>query len=373
MTVVVDESSTGSGRDRLESVLKRAADVGASDLLLVADCPPCALSRGSWCDLDAQRLAPGDVEALVLSFLTDAQRQALDKSGDVDLGLDVEAVGRIRVNVHRQRRTLAAAIRFIADHPPEFDDLNLPAAIARFADLPRGLVLVTGGTGSGKSTTSAALIERINRTRRAHVITLEDPIEYRFTNDQCIIEQREIGIDAPSFAGALRHVVRQKPDVILVGEMRDRETIATTLTAAELGHLVIATMHTVSAAQTIERIVDVFDGAQQAYVRIQLAVTLQAVVCQTLLRADTPCGLVPATEVMVRTPAVARAIRDNELHLLGGMIETGRNRGMHLLDHKLAELVARGVLAVDEAMARVVDAEAFRRQLDRSAGESPKR
>lgn len=359
-----------TGQCEFQSLLRRAADEGASDLLLVAGSRPCVFVRGHWVDLDEPTLAANAVDSLILTHLSERQRGVFDREMDVDVGLDVEGVGRIRVNLHRQQRTLAAAIRFIPQRIPDLEDLNLPPIVADLTDVPRGLVLVTGGTGSGKSTTLAAMIQRINRTRRAHVITLEDPIEYEFSNDRCIIEQREVGVDVPSFAGALRHVVRQKPDVIMVGEMRDRETISTTLTAAEIGHLVIATMHTVTAGQTIERIVDVFEASQQPYVRVQLANTLRAVLCQSLVPADSPQGLIPVTEVMMRTPAVARAIRDNELHLLGAMIETGQNEGMHPFDRSLAEWVQRGVVQTEHALARAVDAQSLRRQLQRSSSQA---
>jgi twitching motility protein PilT len=227
------------------------------------------------------------------------------------------------------------------------------------------LVLVTGGAGTGKSTTLAAIIDRLNHTRRAHVITLEDPIEYAFVNDTCVIEQREIGVDAPSFASALRHVVRQIPDIIMIGEMRDLDTIAAALTAAETGHLVFATLHTMSAAQTVERIVDVFDSRQQPYVRTQLATCLQAVVCQTLFANELHGGRVPATEVMVRTPGIARAIRDNEVHLIPGMIETGRQQGMHTLDTSIADLVARGLICRDVALTRACDPEQMQKRISR--------
>jgi len=350
---------------RLCALLADARDRGASDVLLLAQCPPCVLLNGYWEDLSAETLDAAAVEDMLLALLDDKQRDVLNETADVDLAIQHPTLGRFRVNIHRQRRTLAAAIRLIPDRIWSFDDLNLPEQVQRLADLPRGLVLITGGTGTGKSTTIAAMIDRINHNRRAHVITLEDPIEYVFSNDRCIIEQREIGVDAPSFASALRHVVRQRPDIIMIGELRDLDTIATALTAVETGHLVIASLHTITAAQTIERIVDVFEPAQQHCVRIQLANTIQAVVCQTLFASECSEGVVPATEILIRTPAIARVIRDNEIHLIPGMIETGRELGMHTMDGSIAELVTAGTIPASAGLARAIDPDQLEKRLAR--------
>lgn len=352
---------------QFRDLLNRAASAGASDLVLVADTPPAVLIDGAWTHLDAPPLAAAQLEIMLLAAIDPRHRAILNAELDVDLALDDPNFGRCRVNLHRQKRSLAAAVRFVARAIPAIETLNLPEKVIELADLPRGLVLVTGGTGTGKSTTIAAMIDRINHTRRAHVITLEDPIEYVFENDQCVIEQREIGVDAPSFASALRHVVRQIPDIIMIGEMRDLETIATALTAVETGHLVIASLHTINAAQTIERVVDVFEPSQQHFVRTQLANTLQAVICQTLFTNQRDGGRIPAVEVLVRTPAVTRAIRDNQIHLIPGMIETGRQFGMCTLDAAIADCVFEGQISPEAALAKAVDPA----QLERKLGRTP--
>jgi twitching motility protein PilT len=248
------------------------------------------------------------------------------------------------VNAHFQRGRPAASIRAIPNEVPAFDQLGLPPEVLRLANFPHGLVLITGGTGQGKSTTLASIIDHMNHHRKAHVITIEDPIEFDFPRGTCFIEQREIGSDSPSFASALRHVLRQRPDVILVGEMRDLETISTALTAAETGHLVLASLHTSSAAQTIGRIIDVFPPAQQAQVRVQLAASLRAILCQSLLRNTAIDEVLPATELLFATNAIRRAVRDNETHLIYAMIETGRR-----LEQSLSELVRANKINPAEA------------------------
>jgi twitching motility protein PilT len=347
----------------LDELLKAARDAGASDLILVAGKPASVYIDGQLSGLDETVLTNDAVERLLCGFLNEHQRALLAETGDADFSYGAAAFGRVRANVHRQRGSWAAAIRFINTRIPTFEELRLPSKLAELAQLPRGMVLVTGSTGSGKSTTLAAMIEYINDRFEKHVITLEDPIEYLFTHRRCVIEQREIGQDSPSFASALRHVVRQKPDVILVGEMRDRETIATALTASETGHLVLGTLHTSSAAQTVERIIDVFDSGHQPQIRVQLANTLRAVVCQTLLRCGRGAGMAPALEIMTMTPAIRRAIRESETHLIPGMIETGQKFGMCTLDQSLSELVAAGTVSLDTARAKAVDPDKLERLL----------
>jgi len=270
--------------------------------------------------------------------------------------------GRIRINLHRQRGDWAAAMRLIPRRIPPLESLNLPDIVAEWVNRPRGLVLVTGPTGSGKSTTLAAIVQRANQSHDYHVITLEDPIEYEFSHGTCLIEQRQIGDDCPSFAEALRHVVRQRPDVILVGELRDRETIAAALAAAETGHLVLATLHTNSAPATVERIIDLFDQERQNQIRIQLAGCLQCILCQSLVTDRATGGLLPATEVLVATTAVRRAIRDGQTHLIDGMLETGQAAGMHSLEQDLARLLADGRISLDDALALCSDPEKLNRR-----------
>jgi twitching motility protein PilT len=355
-----------AGADTLAGLLSEAANRGASDLLLVAGAAPTIYVFGQWVPLNDTGLTSEEVSAILRPVLTEAQQAKLSEQRDLDFGLSLRAAGghttersesaaRYRVNVHYQRGTTAAAFRAIPAKVPPFERLGLPSQVLRFGDFPNGLVLVTGCTGQGKSTTLAAIVDYMNRTRSAHVITIEDPIEFNFEHGTCLIEQRQIGEDSPSFASALRHVLRQRPDVILVGEMRDLETITTALTAAETGHLVLASLHTNSAAQTLARVIDVFSSAQQAQVRTQLAATLKAIVCQTLVRDQANETLTPATEILTATSAVRRAIRDNETHLIYAMIETGRSQGMHTLEQSLAALVKAGRVQPEEAFAAATD------------------
>jgi len=351
--------------DDLLDLIRRAHQRQASDLILVAGSRASIYRQGEMEPLDGDPLRSTDLDQMILSVLNDGQRERLAADRDLDCSMGVTGVGRFRVNLHYQRGSLAAAIRFIPDRIPSLAELNLPPIVGQFADYPRGLVLVAGGTGQGKSTTLAAVIAQINRSQARHVITLEDPIEYSFRHDRCIIEQREIGADSPSFASALRHVVRQKPDVILVGEMRDLETISTALTAAETGHLVLASLHTIGAAQTVERIVDVFDARQQPQVRTQLANTLRAILCQNLFRNERDGGMVPACEILVNTSAISRAVRENEIHLIYSMIETGGKWGMQPMDAAVAALVADGRVSPRAALSKAADPDRLERLLAR--------
>lgn len=335
----------------IPALLHAAAARGASDLVLVAGAAPTIYAGGQWSPLGDDRSSSDALADALLGVLSPAHREAFDRQKDVDFALELPGAGRFRVNLHSQRGTIAAAFRAIPQTVPTFESLKLPPAVLGLADFPSGLVLITGGTGQGKSTTVAALIEHMNQTRRAHVITIEDPIEFAFTHGACVIEQREIGTDSPTFSSALRHVLRQRPDVIVIGEMRDLETISTALTAAETGHLVLASLHTSSATQTLSRIIDVFTPVQQGQVRSQLAASLRGIVCQTLCRDAVHQKLIPATEVLIATTAVRRAIREDETHLVYGMIETGRRQGMHTLEQSLAALVRDGHLDSDTALA----------------------
>ena len=356
MSVQPDIEPAVAKRDGfVHQMLRRLSDEGASDLLLVAGVRPTIYVRGEWRELD---IAPPSADALADAFkelLSADQVQRLESSKDLDLALEIPGIARYRANLHYQRGTLAAAFRSIPNDVPSFDSLNLPPQVLSFADYPNGLVLVTGGTGQGKSTTLATLVDHINQTRAAHVITIEDPVEFAFTNKKCLIEQREIGSDSPSFASALRHVLRQRPDVIVIGELRDLETISTALTAAETGHLVFGSLHTSSTAQTLARIIDVFPPIQQPQIRVQLAASLRSIVCQTLLRDQMNDLLIPATEILIATTGVRRALRENETHLINSMIETGRSQGMHTLEQNLAELVMDGRVDKEEALASATD------------------
>jgi twitching motility protein PilT len=275
----------------------------------------------------------------------------------------VAEIGRYRVNAHMQRATIGMAMRAIKSKVPPLEHLNLPEVISRLTYLPRGLVLVTGDTGSGKSTTLAAMIQAMNDRYRKHIMTLEDPIEYSFTSNKCLIEQRELGQDMPTFSSGLKHALRQDPDIILVGEMRDLETTALAISAAETGHLVLSTLHTVNASQTVERIIDMYPANQQNQIRAMLGNTLQAVVSQTLFsRIDQP-GMCPAVEVMLCTPAVRNIIREARTFEIPNVIDTNRQMGMVSLDNSIAELYFNGLISREDAIAQAAFPEKLERQL----------
>ena len=347
----------------IDDTFNLALERGASDIIFVPGAPPVIWVEGIMLLTEHDVLTQDRIERLFMPLLTNQQKQELEEVGDLDFSTGRRGPGRLRINIHRQRGSLSVATRFIREDVPTFEQLNLPERVRQFAKLRRGLVLVTGGSASGKSTTLAAMIDYMNDQFAYHIITLEDPIEYTFPHRKSLIEQREIGPDTPSFASALRHVVRQRPDVVLIGEMRDLETIATGLTAAETGHLVLATLHTNSAVQTIDRIIDIFPGNQQQQVRVQLSSSLQGVICQMLFHDHLGGGLAPAVEIMVPTPAVRRAIRDNETHLLQGMIETGKALGMQSMDGAISRLTSEGRVSVEEAVASAHDPEKMKRLL----------
>ena len=334
----------------LNDLLHAAADSRASDILLVSGARPILRVDGDLRPTGLDSLTPSSVERMIFGRLTDTQAKILRETGDLDYSFDVPRLGRFRFNAHRQRDTYAAAIRFIPNQIPTLEGLRLPKILEYLTRLDQGLVLVTGQTGSGKSTTLAAMIERINQTMGLHIVTLEDPIEFVFTHGKAIVEQREIGADCTSFGSALRHVVRQDPDIIFVGELRDLETISTAISAAETGHLVFGTLHTTSAAGTVDRLIDVFPAGQQPQIRAQLAESLRAVVSQRLLRRASGAGRVAAVEVMIVTTAVQRCIRDQENHLIPGIIETGRKFGMQTIDQAITELHMAGLVDSDAAI-----------------------
>ena len=289
------------------------------------------------------------------AILTDRQKQRFEETKELDLAYELPGAARFRVNIMQQQGSIGAVLRAIPWEILPLEALRMPDTLADFAELPRGLVLVTGPTGSGKSTTLAAIIDRANRTRKGHIITIEDPIEFVHQHRQCVVNQREVGQDTMSFQNALKHALRQDPDIILVGEMRDLETISIALTAAETGHLVFGTLHTSSAASTIDRIIDVFPGDRQAQVRTQLANSLQAVVCQVLCKTTSGKGRVAATEVMIATPAVSNLIREGKLQSIPSMLQTGSRFGMHTLNQNLAELVEHGDITYDTAREKASD------------------
>jgi twitching motility protein PilT len=324
-------------------VLTRMAQERASDVHLSPGFPPAIRSRGSIVPLEEYgRLLPQDTRDTVYSLLNDDQRKRFESAKQLDLAYAVPGVGRFRVNCFFQRGSISAAFRRIPHQIPSLGELNLPPILGEFTKKPRGFVLVTGPTGSGKSTSLAAMLDVINAGRSEHILTIEDPIEFLHSHKRCIVNQREIGADADNFADALKAALREDPDVILVGEMRDLETMSTALTAAETGHLVFATLHTQSTSQTVDRIIDVFPPEQQKQVRMQLSIALQGIVTQQLLPTADGAGRVVACEVLAPTPAVRNLIREGKTHQIYSAIQTSGSTGMQTMDAHLAQLVRMG-------------------------------
>jgi twitching motility protein PilT len=346
----------------LHTILKTAMEMGASDIHLIAGHQPIIRLHTVMTPLDYPVITPEGVLRMLRQMASDEQITRFEKIKDADFSYQIPGVARFRVNAHKQRHSVGIALRLIKEQIPPFAALNLPEIVSRLTYLPSGLILVTGDTGSGKSTTLAAMIQAMNERYHKHIITLEDPIEYAFVSNNCIIEQRELGDDVPSFASGLRHVLRQDPDIILVGEMRDLETTAAAITAAETGHLVLSTLHTCNASQTVERIIDMYPADQQNQIRSMLANTLQAVVSQTLFKRCDIKGMVPAVEVMLVTPAVRNLIRENRAFEIPNVIETNRVMGMKLLDNAIAELFFNGMVSRDDAVAQA----AYPEKLDRA-------
>jgi twitching motility protein PilT len=325
----------------------------ASDLHITAGAPPMLRVRGSLVPIEGTpALTPTDTREIVYAILNNSQRQRLETDWQLDFAYAIPGIGRFRVNAYFQRGTLGAAFRLIPTETVPIETLGLPSVVREFSKKPRGIVLVTGPTGSGKSTTLASLINEINETRDQHIMTIEDPIEFLHNHKKCIINQRELGSDAPSFALALKAALRQDPDVILVGEMRDMETIGTALTAAETGHLVFATLHTQDAPQTIDRIIDVFPPAQQGQIRAQLAIGLQGVVTQTLIPTADGLSRCVAAEVLMPTPGVRNLIREGKTHQIYSLIQTGGQVGMQTMDASLAGLVRTNKITMAMAESR---------------------
>jgi twitching motility protein PilT len=342
---------SGQSTASLDQLLHAAAGRGASDVLLIAGAPPMLRVTGNLTAGGSAALDAEDVRGLVLPLLEHAQLEELQKRKSVDLSFVRENIGRFRVNIHHQRGTLAASIRLLPSRIPSIESLHLPPTLAKLADRRQGLVLVTGPTGSGKSSTLAALIDIVNTRRAAHVVTIEDPVEYQHANRSAIIEQIEVGRDTPDFAVTLRSIMRQTPDVILVGEMRDAETIATALTAAETGHLVLSTLHTNDAVQSTSRILDSFPAGNQPQIRQQLSLALAAIVAQQLVPGLDGVSRWPATEIMIATDAVRALIRKGDDHQLRSQISVGRADGMMTMEQSLTELVKSNRISRDTAYA----------------------
>ncbi|WP_282433168.1 type IV pilus twitching motility protein PilT [Microcella alkalica] len=357
------------GDPELLACLHELVATRGSDLHVSKNAPPMVRIDGTLRPVQATGIWDADRVARALySIVTPAQLAQFEEKQELDFAFPLTEQSRFRVNFYRQRGTIGAAFRLIPTEIKKLDQLGVPEVVGRFSTLPRGLVLVTGPTGSGKSTTLAALIDLVNETRADHIMTVEDPIEFVHKNKKSLVNQREVGADTHSFQNALKHVLRQDPDVILIGELRDLETISTALTAAETGHLVFATLHTQDAGQTIDRIIDVFPPFQQGQVRQQLAATLQGVVCQTLVKKASGQGRAVATEVLVATPAIANLIREGKTYQIGSAMQAGRGQGMHTMDQHLAELVNAGTITIGAAREKAHDHDTLQRLVTRQDG-----
>ncbi len=340
-------------RFSIDTLLEQMVAHNASDLHITVGSRPALRVRGHLERLEGfPELTTEDTRQLLYRMISSEQQKRLEIERQLDLSYSMPGLARFRVNIYSQRESLAGAFRLIPDELKSLEELGLPTSLYQLCHRPRGLVLVTGPTGSGKSTTLAALIDEINRTRAEHIITIEDPIEFLHRHKRCIVNQRELGPDATSFAEALRGALRQDPDVILLGEMRDLETISTALTAAETGHLVFATLHTQDAASTVDRVIDVFSAAQQGQIRTQLAGTLEGVIAQTLLPTEDEQGRVAAVEILFPGDAVRNLIRQGKIEQVYSVMQTGGKRGMQTMEQALAELVLRGVITEELALAR---------------------
>ena len=337
----------------VKTILTEAIRMGASDVHINAGMLPVSRKNTELVNMDFPAVGNEDAKNMVLSMVGPDRFKEFEEKRDLDFSTSIASNNhRFRVNTHYQRGSIAISFRVIPNQIPLIDGLHLPPVVKELTDLPRGLVLVTGHTGSGKSTTLAAMIGLINTKIKKRIITLEDPIEYVVENKMCMVEQREIGSDCPEFASGLRHVLRQDPDIIMVGEMRDLETTSSTITAAETGHLVFSTLHTINAPQTIERIIDIYPANQQNQIRTMLANTLQAVISQTLFRRIDEPGMVPCTEVLLCTSAVRNCIRENRIYEIPNIIETSRRLGMQNLDNSIADMYFRGFIDREEAITR---------------------
>ena len=332
---------------------------GASDLHLTVGLPPAVRIHGEVETMNCPSLSREETHDLVFQIMNDRQKAIFEEKNDLDFSLDFGASGRFRVNAFMGHQGVGSVFRVIPSQIKSVEELGLPPVISKMADYERGLILVTGPTGSGKSTTLASLIDQINSTRRGHILTVEDPIEFVHPHKQCIVNQREVGPHTHSFSSALRAALREDPDVILVGEMRDLETISLAVSAAETGHLVFGTLHTSSAAQTIDRIIDVFPAHQQAQIRAQLSESIRGVVAQTLLKTANGKGRAAAVEILVSTPAVRNLIREGKTFQLPSVIQTGVKEGMQTIEQSLSDLVLSGRVTQEEALLKAPDKEAF--------------
>ncbi len=334
----------------IEELLRTAKEAGASDVHITVGIPPKMRINGTLVAMNYPRILPPDAREILMSIMNESQKARFEERGEHDMSFSIPALGRYRVNAFKQRGSVAIAIRLVGTQIPDYRTLGIPESIMDLYSRKRGLVLVTGPTGSGKSTTLATIIDRINNTRDCHVITLEDPIEFLHQHRRAMVNQREIGLDSQTYANALRAALREDPDVILVGEMRDFETISVAITAAETGHLVLSTLHTIGAASTIDRVIDVFPPHQQQQIRIQLANVLESVVSQQLIPTADGRGRVCAFEVMHANPAVRNLIREGKSHQLASIMQTNRKMGMITMDEAILQHYHMGNISRDDAI-----------------------
>ena len=347
----------------IDELLLAAKEHEASDVHISVGVPPKMRVNGVLLDMNYPRLFPEDTSAIIMPVLSEVQAEVLNKTGEIDFSYSIPKAGRYRVNAYKQRGTVSAAIRLVGTAIPKPNELGIPKSVVDLMNRQRGLVLVTGPTGSGKSTTLASILDQINETKEKHIITLEDPIEYLHSHKKAMVNQREIGTDSHSYASALRAALREDPDVILVGEMRDLETISIAITAAETGHLVFSTLHTTGAASTIDRVIDVFPPHQQQQIRVQLAMVLECVVSQQLIAKDRQKGRVAAFEVMHNTVAIKNLIRENKTYQINSMMQTSKKLGMQTMDDALYDLYMAGHISAEAALNYAQDIQVMTRRL----------
>jgi twitching motility protein PilT len=347
---------------QIEQILQLAQEAKASDIHITAGVPPKMRVHGTLMNMDLPVLTPPDTEILLTPTMNEKQRDTFRKTGEVDFSYAIDGIGRYRVNVFRQKGAMAAALRTVASQPPRPEQLGLPKSVVNLYKKKRGLILVTGPTGSGKSTTLASIINQINESSAEHIITLEDPIEYVHEHKLSMVNQREVGLDTLSYANALRGALREDPDVILVGEMRDLETISTAVTAAETGHLVLSTLHTIGASATIDRIIDVFPPHQQQQIRVQLSMVLESVISQQLI-PTTQGGRVAAFEVLHANAAIRNLIREGKTFQITSQLQTNKKIGMQTMDDSIYDLYAKGIINKKYAVEFAVDSAAMERKV----------
>jgi twitching motility protein PilT len=353
----------------LPDLLKTLVENEGSDLHIATNTPPQIRVHGHLRRLDSADLQPADTKALVYSVLTDAQKKRFEESNELDFSFGIRGLARFRCNVFNQRGAVGAVYRVIPEKIRSLQDLNLPPVLGNLAERPRGLVLVTGPTGSGKSTTLAAILDKINAERHDHILTIEDPIEYIHQHKSCLVNQREVHSDTNSFSNALRAALREDPDIVLIGEMRDLETVEAALKIAETGHLTFGTLHTNSAAQTINRIIDIFPANQQSQIRTQLSLVLEGIVCQALLPKSDGKGRVCSLEILVPTPAIRNLIRDDKIHQIYGAMQTGQEKlGMQTANQSLASLYMRRLITLDTALSASSNKDELQEMINRGVG-----